>query len=443
MTGNVDVIRGYTVPAGTLDGPSENRTSDSRDSEDALMETVSGLLDRGGTTEGDRVVGLGEVTHGTRECFRLKMGLVGLLVREFGVRTVAFEADISAACALDAYVRKGEGDPETALAGLEKWMWRVESVRDLLSWLRSFNRGRPPTDQVSVRGVDLSRPATPAEPLRSYFERVDPSFVDSGPLARLATVGTSSGPVVERALDEATAAARAIEERLLDSEEAYVDAAGRRAWTRARHLCRVVKQTCDWSRVRHETTGPNPEGMARRDQYMAANVGWCVEQDPNGRVAVWAHNSHVKRGTFDDGQVWTDAATMGEQLAREFGDCYTSVGFDVGRGRFRAAEAGETDNNGPRQFALGEPADGTATAQFDAVGNTPWLLDVRAAAADPRLRDWLNTPQRIRWVGTVYDPDAPGQQYLQTPLTGFDGLLFLSRSTPSRPLGASGESRDS
>lgn len=442
MTDDIDAIREYTVSADTLDVPPARRATDSRTGEDTLVETVSGLLDRNGTTGGNRVVGLGETTHGTRGCFRLKTGLVGLLVREFGVRTVAFEADTSAACALDAYVRRGEGDPETALAGLEKWMWRVESVRDLLVWLRSFNQGRPPADRVSVRGVDLSRPAAPADSLRSYFERVDPLFVEDGPLARLAAVEVpGSGSAGKRALDEAVAAARDIEEQLLDRKEAYVDMAGRRAWARAKHLCRVVEQTCDWSRVRYETAGPNPEGMARRDRYMAANVGWCVEQDPNGRVAVWAHNSHVKRGTFDDGQVWTDAVTMGEQLAREFGDRYTPVGFDVGRGRFRAVKAGATDG-GPRQFAFEAPVDGSMTARFDAVGDSPWLLDVQAAASDPRLRDWFDTPQRIRWVGTVYDPDAPEQQYLRTPLTGFDALLFLDRSTPSRPVGARSDSED-
>ncbi|KPN31218.1 erythromycin esterase [Halolamina pelagica] len=100
------------------------------------------------------LVGLGEATHGTRECFEHKDRLIRSLVTECGVRTVAFEVDAAAATVLDAFVRDGSAlstasaDAAAALAELDMWQWRTESVRDLLEWLEAFNTGRALSAQV-------------------------------------------------------------------------------------------------------------------------------------------------------------------------------------------------------------------------------------------------------------------------------------------------------
>lgn len=69
------------------------------------------------------IVGLGEATHGARECFEHKHRLIRSLVTECGVRTVAFEVDADAATVLDAFVRHGSGlstaPAEAALPALD------------------------------------------------------------------------------------------------------------------------------------------------------------------------------------------------------------------------------------------------------------------------------------------------------------------------------------
>lgn len=249
-----EALREHAVPVETLDPAPEpvDRLEDGYPEE--VANAVSALVGLDESTGGKpAVVGLGETTHGTRECFRLKTGLIQLLVAR-GLRTVAFEADVTATLALDAYVRRGEGDPVTAVAGLERWMWRVESVRDLLCWLQSFNRGRPPDDQVRVRGVDLGHPAAPVTPLRSYLETVDPDYAgQSNPLAGLEAVADAPVPddqdERERVLDAVEAMVDTLDGRLAAGQSTYVDAVGRRRWEHARHLCRVVERSCDWHRV--------------------------------------------------------------------------------------------------------------------------------------------------------------------------------------------------
>ncbi|NHX36603.1 MULTISPECIES: erythromycin esterase family protein [Halolamina] len=389
-----------------------------------------------------RIVGLGEATHGTRECFTTKHGLVKRLVTELGFRTIAFEADAAAATVLDAYVRDGRdpvvgtaADADSALAELDMWQWQTESVRGLLDWLREFNAERQLPDQVRIRGVDLSTPAAPVQPLRAYFERVDP---DAAQGEALQTVADATLPddadERERTLEAVAAATATLAARLDANRDPYEAASSATAWQTASHLCRVVGQACEWARIRHREPGPHPDGMAARDRFMAENALWALERDSGAGVALWAHDGHVQRGTFDDGTPWEDVTTMGDRLARELGDDYRPVGFDFASGSFRAVGVGSGD---VETFTVGEPPADSATAAFAAVDDAPYLLDLRGGADDPRLDGWLTSKRRTRYVGSVFDPDAgDGGSFAWTVLpASYDWLLVLPESTPTRPIG--------
>lgn len=383
------------------------------------------------------VVGLGEATHGTREFFQLKHRMVRLLVAEVGFRTVAFEATPEALWAADAYVRRGEGSPESVLGDLDAWHLQTREVGALLAWLRTFNEGLTPDERVRVRGIDLSDPSGPAEPLSEYLGEVDPKYAEAvaDDLVALAEWKIPADEAARRSrLDEAEATAAIVADRLETHRREYVDASSGRRWERARHLCRVVERNCEWHRVRHQHDGPHPEGMAERDRLMAENVAWCHDRDPGAGVVVWAHNSHVQRGTFDDGQIWTGAETMGEHLGDEFGDRYCPVGFDFGRGSFRAIVRGDGVGE-PRIASVGEPLQGTATDRFDALP-APCFVDLGSADERPALTEWFEDEGRIRWIGSVYQPEVESEEhYLDTDLPGsFDGLVVVGESTPARPL---------
>lgn len=385
-----------------------------------------------------RIVGLGEATHGSRECFEHKRRLIQHLVTERDFRTVAFEADAAAVTALEAFVRDGTAveapdDAESALAELDMWQWRTESVRALLDWLREFNSGRSPEEQVRIRGMDLSTPSAPAAPLRSYLDAAGSTATEDELLRTIsdATVPDDADER-DRVLDEVATAADDLAGRLT-ANRPVDDTPATDVWHTARHLCRVVEQACEWARVRHEQPGPHPDGMATRDRFMAENARWALERDPGEGVVLWAHDAHVQRGTFDDGTIWADATTMGGRLARDLGDGYRPVGFDFARGSFRAVAA---DSGEVGTFAVGDPIDGTATAAFTKVKGTPYALDLQAAADDDPLDAWLGTGRRTRYVGSVFDPDGGDEEsYGRTDLpASFDWLVVLPASSPSRPV---------
>ncbi|MFF5974875.1 erythromycin esterase family protein [Streptomyces sp. NPDC012769] len=357
------------------------------------MDGLRGLREFGAALAGVRLVGLGESTHGTAEFFRLKHRLVRYLVTEHGFRTFAMEASASAAPAVDAYVRgRGEpGDGAAVLGGLGFWTWRTREVLDLLEWLRAYNRGRSPAEQVGFAGIDPQRCGVS---VAHFGDR-------AGALAVLADAQPGSLP--ERRA-ELTEAARALAEGLFDPED-------------VRHARMLV-------RVADVVTRPRQELFGVRDGYMADAVDELLATTDAG-VALWAHNGHV---AVRDG-------VMGGLLRERHGSAYYALGLFFGEGAFRARRMWP----GPWGPRLRRPS----PVAVNRVGPPPpGSLEARLADRGEHLRDLRAAPEP--WGGESLGsrsygayvsrgfyrrnvmPTVPGEEY--------DGLAYVPVSTPSTPL---------
>jgi len=375
------------------------------------------------------IVGLGEATHGTRELFELKGAVVRHLVANRGLRTVAFETDFAKTLALDEYVRRGEGTAADALDELVLWVWRAESILDTVEWLRAFNEGRPPEDRVRLLGVSLSEPGAPARRFRGFLQEVPEIAVPD----KLDALADNPVPEDDREafLDDGIAVAHGLRDALDDHRPAVVDRLSPRKWTVARRLCRHLEQNCEWNRLRLATEGFDPEAFELRDRLMAETVGWCLDTDPGDGVAVWAHNTHVKRGSFDMPQDWAAGETMGEVIAQDHGSAYRPYATDFARGSYRAIA--DTDR-GPETFTAGGPPTEATTATLDAVDAQAGFLDIESAAADSRLDAWFDGDREIRGVAALVDPERERRRIETDLAASFDGLFALAETEPSASL---------
>jgi erythromycin esterase len=383
------------------------------------------------------IVGLGEATHGTRDLFELKGRLVRHLVAECGFRTVAVETDFVNTLALDEYVQQGTGTPADALDDVILWVWKTEAIREIIEWLRAFNEGRPPEDRVRFHGVSLSAPSGPASRLRTYLERIDERPIpEQERLDRLADEEIPDEPAREGFLDSGLVVAETLREYLDEHREEFVARSSRRKWTLARQACRHLEQNCEWNRLRLTTEGFDPEAFEQRDRYMAENVGWCLETDPGDGVVVWAHNTHVKRGSFDMPQEWAGGQTMGEFLAREHESAYRPYATDFAHGDFRAvANVDDPSQREQQTFDATEPPTETTELLLDQVDSPAAFLDITGAAEDPRLSAWFDEDRQLRAAAALVDPDTPEKRRMKTDLAAsFDGLFVAEETTPSVPL---------
>ncbi len=161
-------------------------------------------------------------------------------------------------------------------------------------------------------------------------------------------------------------------------------------------------------------------GGAVRDECMAQNVKWIIDQDPRARVVLWAHNGHVSRQA-GFGQKW-----MGGHLEEMYPGEMVVFGFATGEGTYTAMEQGKglkSDN------ALQKPPAGSVEAHLDAAGKPVLLLDVRGASAEQAATKWAARPTAMRSIGAI----AMQQQfYPQNPMKSYDILVYIKTSTASR-----------
>ncbi len=411
---------------------------------DAPPGTLAALEDR---LAGADVIGLGEASHGSQEFFRAKDRLIRHLVCEHDLGAVAFEANLPEARAIDAYVRGGDGDPVAALNEVYFWTWKVGAVLDLLEWLRSYNAGRPPDEQVQFHGIDAQYTQGAVESLRALLESIDPTVLEEV-AADLALADDGGTPPHQ---DDSRRARREAIDRLVPTirdriearESAYAERVGIDRIERVRRDLRVLEQAAAHRlavEARATAAAPRPELIERvlrvRDRAMAENVAWIAERT-DGPVAVWGHDAHVNRVAQRSRDTDAASPSMGADLAARYGPAYLAIGFSAERLEFQAMGP-EEDGDGYtlRGWTVDGPLTGTTEAAVAAATDGPVVVDLRTGREDPRLREWLATPRPHLSIGATFEPGQP-RAYLTEYVHGdaFDLLWHLPETQRARPVG--------
>ena len=231
-----------------------------------------------------RIVSLGEDTHGTREFFQMKHRLTEFLASEMGFTLFAIEANMPEAYKMNDYVLTGKGDPRELLKGMYFWTWNTQEVLDMVEWMRAFNqsgRGR-----IQFPGFDMQEPKVAAGIVNAFVVKAEPDYSrEAGQnLAQVQTAvdalhhgGRNNGQ-----LGPVADAARSVYEHLAGRRDAYLARFPREDVDWAIQNARVVLQSVQYF------TGP-----AYRDESMATNIEWILDQNPGEKIVLWAHNLHV------------------------------------------------------------------------------------------------------------------------------------------------------
>jgi protein-L-isoaspartate(D-aspartate) O-methyltransferase len=392
------------------------------------------LLERIGDA---RVVLLGEATHGTSEFYRMRTRITQQLILRHGFRAVAVEADWPDAAAVDRYIRAKPTTrprPWVPFSRFPTWMWRNREVQALVEWLRAYNLEA--VRDVSFSGLDLYSMFTSAYEVVQYLDRVDPVAAQAArerygrltpwqddPVAygRAATLGrmkSCEGAVIAMLRD---LLAHRLDYCSDDCEE-YFDAA---------QNARVVADAEAYYRTMYYGSA---DSWNLRDQHMFDTLRAILEhRDPDTRVVVWEHNSHVGDAAA------TEMAARGEhnvgRLCRaELGEAVYIIGFGTDHGKVAAAH----DWDGPMEHMRVRPARSDSYERICHDAGVPaFLLHLR----DPvrrELADELAPPRLERAIGVVYRPETELEShYFQAILPEqFDEYVWFDETSAVEPLAA-------
>jgi len=372
-----------------------------------------------------RIVGLGEATHGTHEFFTMKHRILEFLVKEMGFNLFAMEVGWADALAVNEYVQGGPGDPERMLN--EKMYMRVNEVReiaDLLRWMRAHNQNPGSAPRVSFHGFDMQLPKAALDLVVSYLQQVDPAAAESA-VARFACYRPYEFNAPQyRALPPETRSRcrdslRQVYDDLAVKRAQYEQASSPSDFARALQSARVVVQSEE-----HRSQA----SASVRDQYMAENTAWVLEQaGPGAKIALWAHNFHI--GTYTNSN---NVKSQGAYLRDRYGNDMVTFGFDFYSGSVRAVDP--TNPGSIPAHTVSAPPDDTYEHIFHSAGIPRFFLDMREKSAGP-IPEWLSGPRRMRVIGSVYDARQPGNYFDSVSLPrAFDVLVYFDTTTAARHL---------
>lgn len=176
----------------------------------------------------------------------------------------------------------------------------------------------------------------------------------------------------------------------------------------AAQCTRVVNQFLALNSPDRRRSGPEV-----RDDCMAENVKWILDENPGAKIVLWAHNGHVRRG---------DAA-MGGFLAERVSDEMVVVGFAAGSGSYQA-----WSNQRPAPFPLQSPIEGSVEAVLAATGVPRFVVDLRPARSGGPGQ-WFAASHPHRLIG---GGEAKNQFEIRRPVArDYDLLIWIGETSAS------------
>ncbi len=373
---------------------------------DELSQFIEGLA------PDHRIIGLGEVSHYTRECYLLKEQIILTLIDQ-GYDGLILEVDAGQAMIWDDYVSKGIGNLDSIVARSGWFTYRTEEFKQLLANIRAHNL----TAEMPfhVFGMEMTATNHALDRLNKYFSTV---HSDSSELIELLSqerqVVAFHNHSPEEQLDYWTLYHR-LSKELTNKAETYQQALTTEEFVNAEHLIEILRQYATY--ISQEDFSLKSEF---RDQFSARNVWWCMNQfGEDSQVIIWAHNGHVAHTSplfnYD---------VLGHYLQQWYGKEYFALGFTFNQGEF-----GAFSNDGFKRWSVGAADTASLTREFARIESPFVLLNVREALkTGPSAAHSLRHPQLIRTDISEFLRDEWNQWMTITVSDLYDAMIYIDET---------------
>ncbi|UCG55708.1 MAG: erythromycin esterase family protein [Phycisphaerales bacterium] len=354
-----------------------------------------------------RIVSLGEAAHHNRTFSQAKHRMVEFLVDEMGFTVFAIEATFSGALELNDYVLGGDGDPRRAVGALAYPAWIIESILDMVIWMREYNSTRE--KKVKFYGFDFRPPMVSAKAVHNHLRKTNGTNDYDKLLSNMMNPWTAHR--FRHSLKEEDSRAKEEIERLITyledkkpvlnqktaSEQKILE---HEQWSLVVQHARVLLQYVEfWGLMSNRSKATD-----FRDKSMAENVRWIVDYEKGAKIILWAANPHV--------MATPGSGCMGEYLRRTYGNDMVVFGL-MSSGRSAGPSPDNTDQG------YGAPGGSVETVLTEAALDIA-VVDLRSLPKGA-VSKYFNAPRK---TGSIYSvlPWA------------YDAILFIESTTRARLL---------
>lgn len=404
-----------------------------------LATPVERFSDLGALLEeinGQRLVLMGESTHGTTEFYRWRGKLSRYLIKERGFRFIAVEGDWPGIYEINRYVKDLDGaadSAEEALEAIERWplwLWRNREVKEFVEWLRDYNDTLAAEERIGFYGIDLYAYEAAMNSVVGYLEKNDPE------LAIQAADAYDCMPDFSELRNYLDMVARQNEHcgsnmnlvlALLQDHRPELHPADSVAFFEAEQKARMAVNAEEHFRANLQS---GPESWNRRASHFHSTARELLDFYGEGsRGIVWAHNSHIGDARATNlGE--TGMINIGQLAREELGsDAVYSIGFGTFSGRVIAAR----EWDGPMEMMrVAEAREDSWEALLDRTRMARLLL----LFSDEELSGALADAIPHRAIGVNYVPEQDAQNnYIDSILPRhYNAFLFLHTTGTLDPL---------
>lgn len=363
-----------------------------------------------------RIVGLGENTHGSKEVFMMKHRLVEFLVTEMGFNIFAIEANMPEAYKLNNYilnhdfVTDNQYDSKSLLKGMYFWTWNTQEVLDMVNWMKQFNmRGNA---QIQFTGFDMQYYMGALQNISDYSNLSDPDLklkIDtiSSLFEKLKQKGAKAIESKEE-IAEIKNECNDIQTYLIKNKDKIIQKSDSTNYKWLHQNATILIQCL-------ELAGKGNSGSFLRDESMATNVRWILENNPNSKIILWAHNGHITKRVHQ----------MGYYLDKEYGNKYYNIGFLSNSGKYTAVNSSRLNSN--NILESGKP--GSFEFEFHRTETPYFYFDFSKVTDDEPEGLWLKSKFDYRSIGAV----AYSDQFYPTVISKhFNAIIYIDSTSATK-----------
>jgi len=395
-------------------------------------EDLTGLI---GLVADERLVLMGEASHGTSEYYTKRSVMSRQLVAEHGFNFIAVEGDWAAFSRINEYVKHKPGAPETleqAMSSIDRWplwMWRNHEFKALVKWLHEFNEDREMHERIGIYGIDVYAHIAAMNDVITWITGIDKELGQRAEQS-YSCLTRHSEPVdyiqtVANTGRNCSADIQFVYE-LIPSLENHPEAD---PWQyfKARQGAKVAINAEKHYRA-------NLERGSASWNYRASHFYLTTERlleyyGEDSRGIVWAHNTHIgdaRATNMTQYQMYNIGQLSRESLGNEN---VFAIGFGTYSGTVMAARNWD---GSMYNMNLPEAAAGSWEHVLKQTDLDKFYLDLR----DPELQSSLHRSLPHRAVGVIYNPEnEQGGNYPQTVLPErYDAFVFIRETTTLSPL---------
>ncbi len=371
-----------------------------------------------------KFIGLGEVTHGSKENFLLKNKLVEYLVENKGAKAIVLEAGIGDCYKLNQYVTKGIGDPKQLLIDIAIFTMRYKEYIDLLDYLKKHNENLPENEKVMIFGYDVQTPQNSAKLILNYLNtcQSNPDEDIKVSFEKLAKDGRSMQGLnpfsvwfeYEKQTEKMIAFFNS-NQKMMISKSSQQDFDFHK---------RVVEQMSKtWSLFYSSSA---MKAFYKRDEFAYENILWLSNTQNKFPIILLAHNAHIQRKDI----LYKDFTPTGAFFSKNKKDDYFSIGSVFYEGEVRAEYNGKLED-----IKLPQVKTICAENYFNRFGYENFLLNVKTSKENNLLKSVLTDTVAIRSIGASYQPNVLGRNERVTIFDQqYDAILFFRKSTAPKDI---------